>query len=121
MKEIPSDKYSVAWFKLAEFVGRGEKERALGLYRLLVHSFDDRAFAFQLEGDLLLSFNDAEAQQRYMQAARLYQEDGDMLKAAAVYEHLLFLDADNIFYKKQLAILYQSLGLHERAAKYKDV
>lgn len=121
MKEIPSDKYSVAWFKLAEFVGRGQKERALGLYRLLIHSFDDRAFAFQLEGDLLLSFNDVEAQHRYLQAARLYQEDGDILKAAAVYEHLLFLDANNIFYKKQLVMLYETLGLHERAAKYKNI
>ena len=91
MKEIQSDKYSVAWFKLAEFVGRGEKERALGLYRLLMHSFDDRAFTYQLEGDLLLSFNDEEAQDRYIQAARLYQEDGNVFKAVAVYEHLLFL------------------------------
>ena len=119
MKEIPPDKYSVAWFKLAEFVGRGEKERALGLYRLLVHSFDDRAFAYQLEGDLLLSFRDAEAHDRYIQAARLYQEDGDMLKAAAIYEHLLFLEPGSMLYKKQLVSLYTALGLHERAEKYK--
>jgi len=120
MKETSSEKYSVAWFKLAEFVGRGEKERALGLYRLLVHSFEDRAFAYQLEGDLLLSFNDQEAQDRYMQAARLYQEDGSMLKSAAIYEHLLFLEPDNSFYKQQLVALYESLGLSERAKKYRE-
>jgi hypothetical protein len=119
MKETPTTKYSVAWFKLAEFVGRGEKERALGLYRLLVHSFTDRAYAYQLEGDLLLSFKDQDAQDKYIQAARLYQEDGNMLKAAAVYEHLLFLEPDNITYKRQLVILYEAVGLPERAEKYK--
>ena len=41
--------YSVAWFKLAEFVTRKEKERAFGVYRLLSHSIADRAFAAQLE------------------------------------------------------------------------
>ena len=58
MKHLPSDKYNVAWFKLAECVARGEKEKALGVYRLLVHSLDEPAFIRQLEGDLLLAFKD---------------------------------------------------------------
>ena len=74
MRQVPSDKYNIAWFKLAEFVSRGEKERALGLYRLLTHSFDDRALTYQLEGDLLLSFNDDSAQDRYRKAAEEYRQ-----------------------------------------------
>ena len=58
MKQIPSDKYNVAWFTLAECVSRGEKVRAMSLYRLLVHSIKDGAFACQLKGDLLLAFRD---------------------------------------------------------------
>ena len=73
MKQFSGDKYNVAWFKLAEFVARGEKERAMGLYRLLVHSFDDSAFAHQLEGDLLLSFDDTQAVEKYLEAAYLYE------------------------------------------------
>ena len=61
MRHVPSDKYNIAWFRLAECVSRGEKERALGVYRLLAHSFGDEAFAHQLMGDLLLSFDDAQA------------------------------------------------------------
>ncbi len=58
MKQVPSGKYTIAWFKLAECVSRGEKERALGVYRLLSHSLDDSALVCQLEGDIFLSFND---------------------------------------------------------------
>ena len=35
MKAISCEKQSIAWFKLAECVERGEKERALNLFRLL--------------------------------------------------------------------------------------
>jgi hypothetical protein len=39
----------VAWFKLADLITRKEKEKALNLYRLLSHSFEDRAYALQVE------------------------------------------------------------------------
>ena len=94
MRQLPSDKYNVAWFKLAEFVGRGEKERALGLYRLLVHSFNDQALALQLEGDILLSFNDMNALEKYGSAALLYQERGRFIEAVAIYEHMIMLKPD---------------------------
>lgn len=92
MRNVPPDKYNVAWFKLAECVSRGEKERALGVYRLLAHSLNDAAFARQLQGDILLSFQDqAGALEHYRTAARLYQEDGRLLEAAAIHEHLVSL------------------------------
>ena len=53
---FPSDKYTIAWFKLAECVAKGEKEKAFGVYRLLMHSLEDQAYAYQLEGDLLDAF-----------------------------------------------------------------
>src|SRR5437899_218534 len=95
MRYFPSDKYNVAWFKLAECVSRGEKERALGVYRLLAHSLNDSAFARQLQGDILLSFNDvAGAVEHYRTAATLYQQDERLLEAAAVYEHIVNLVAN---------------------------
>jgi hypothetical protein len=71
---MQSGKSSIAWFKLAEFAGRREKERALLFYRLLVHSINDEAVACQLEGDLYAAFNDHRAIDCYKRAARLYTQ-----------------------------------------------
>ena len=68
-------KFNVAWFKLAEFVGRKEKERALGVYRLLSHSLPDDAFAAQLRGRFLMAFYDEKAVDAYVKAARLYEKN----------------------------------------------
>ena len=115
MRQLPADKYNVAWFKLAEFVVRGEKERALGLYRLLVHSFDDAALAYQLEGDLLLSFHDrTAAQEKYAQAAQKYSQEQRFIESAAVYEHLIVLDAECQLYYQQLLMLYKKLKYDTR-------
>jgi tetratricopeptide (TPR) repeat protein len=96
MRQLPSDKYNVAWFKLAEFVSRGERERALCLYKLLVHSFDDYALAAQLEGDILLAFNDTKgACQRYRDAAMLFKDAKRLIESAAVYEHILLLEVNS--------------------------
>jgi tetratricopeptide (TPR) repeat protein len=112
MRQLPSDKYNVAWFKLAEFVARGERERALGLYKLLVHSFDDRALAYQLEGDLLLSFHDAVAAcQQYRYAAELYKNDARIIEAAAMYEHLITLDPTSKENFIQIIQLYELIGI----------
>jgi hypothetical protein len=103
---VPSDKYSIAWFKHAECVARGEKERALGVYRLLSYSFDDQAFASQLAGDLLRSFDDNTAIDQYHQAAQLYQKAHRFLESAAVYEHLIHLIPDKELYLINLVELY---------------
>lgn len=109
MKQAVSEKHSVAWFKLAEFVSRGEKERALSLYRLLVHSLDDQAFIRQLEGDLLLSFNDETSFDRYAEAVRLYAKSQRMTEAAAIYEHLITLEPTTTQHLAKLADLYKEL------------
>ena len=94
MKYIQSEKYNLAWFRLAECVSRGERERAMGVYRLLSHSLGDDALAAQLKGDLLLCFNDELASKKYLEAANLYKKSQKTIEAIAVYEHLLLLEND---------------------------
>lgn len=119
MKQSPaSDKYNIAWFKLAEYVSRGEKERALGIYRLLSHSIEDRAFARQLEGDILWSFNDTQAADKYHEAAQLYCQDQRVLQAAAVYEHLATLVPDSSIYLEHLVELYAHLQIKTKVTLY---
>ena len=85
----------MAWFKLAECVAKGEKEKAFGVYRLLMHSLDDKAYAHQLEGDLLGAFQDERALEKYEHAARLYVENNRWKEAIALYEELAIMNPDN--------------------------
>jgi hypothetical protein len=110
MKHIPQDKYNVAWFTLAECIARKEKVRALGVYRLLAHSIEDGAFRYQLEGDILLAFQDDAAVQKYKEAARLYKQSGRILETIAVYEHLRLIEPDELDNLKILVQLYSSLS-----------
>jgi len=118
MNQVVADKYNIAWFKLADCVARGEKERALGVFRLLSHSFDDPALARQLHGDLLLSFRDERAQEKYEEAALLYEDDNRLLEAAAVYEHLVSLKPEYILYREKLIQLYQLLSITSKVQEY---
>ena len=86
---------SVAWFRLSELVARGEKEKALNLYRLLSHSFEDRAYALQVEGDILWSFEDKDALEKYKQSAFLYKKEQKIASAISIYEHLFTVEPDN--------------------------
>jgi len=106
MKLLSSGSHNIAWFKLAEFVARKEKERALSVYKLLVHSITDQAFAYQLEGDILLAFDDDAALDRYHLAANLYKKHGDYQKAIAVYEHVSL-------FKNDLKILEALLDVYD--------
>jgi len=110
MKQLPKEKYQVAWFKLSEFVKRGEKERALGIYKLLMHSIEDRAFSKQLEGDLLLFFDEPSAIDSYVDAANCYKKNGKLAQATAIYEHLVLLSPDNTEFIMHLAKLYSTLN-----------
>lgn len=82
------ESYTVAWFKLANFISRGEKERALNVYKLLMHSVGDEAVRHQLEGDILLAFDDDRAIDCYHSAANVYKQSGKIQQAIGVYEHL---------------------------------
>lgn len=88
MRHVPTDKHTIAWFKLAECISRGEREKAYGVYRLLAHSLADQAYAHQLEGDLLRCFDDTRAFEKYRIAAQLYYQDQRWLQAAGIAEHL---------------------------------
>lgn len=96
----------VAWFKLAELITRKEREKALSLYRLLSHSFDDRAYALQVEGDILWSLEDGQALEKYAQAAYLYKKEKNIVAATGVYEHLLILKPGDYDYLSKIIILY---------------
>ena len=106
MKLLSSGSHNIAWFKLADFVARGEKERALSVFKLLVHSIADTAFALQLEGDIVLAFYDDAALDRYHCAANVYKKHGDYQKAIAVYEHVAL-------FKNDLKILEALLDVYD--------
>ena len=98
MRTLASQSYNIAWFKLADFVARGEKERALSVHRLLMHSVPEAALTYQLEGDILLAFDDDAALDRYHIAANLYKKSAKFQQAISVYEHVsLFKEDEKIF------------------------
>jgi len=107
MKHLNAEKYNLAWFKLAECVSRKEKERALGVYRLLSHSLDNNALAAQLSGDLFLCFeSQKEAIEKYLQAAELYEKNNKHIEAIAVYEHMLVLQPNIQTHISKICQLY---------------
>jgi tetratricopeptide (TPR) repeat protein len=99
-------------------VARGEKEKALNLYRLLSHSFEERAYVLQLEGDILWAFEDQEAVERYKQAAFLYKKEQKIVSSVAVYEHLLTLDPKNYEYLGHTLVLYAQLRWPEKLKQH---
>ena len=112
MKQTQFDKHTIAWFKIADCVSRGEKERALGVYRLLSHSFNDNAVARQLEADIYCSFGETDqAIALYQQAMEGYIKSQRFFEAASVGEHLVVLQPVNTSLHSKLVQLYISLGM----------
>jgi hypothetical protein len=110
MKHMQTDKYTIAWFKIAECVSRGEKERALGVYRLLSHSFNDDALSRQLEADIYLSCNEqVRSIELYRQAMELYAKSQRFLEAAAIGEHLVMLLPHDMSLRSDLMNYYIAL------------
>jgi hypothetical protein len=117
MKHMQSDKQTIAWFKIAECVSRGEKERALGVYRLLSHSFNDNAVAFQLEADIYLSFDEQhKAVDLYHHAIKAYQKTGRLLEAVAICEHLLTITPNDFLLRKNAIHLFKATGIGSKVA-----
>jgi len=126
MKQTQFDKHTIAWFKIAECVSRGEKERAFGVYRLLSHSFNDNAVARQLEGDIHLSFGEKDlAVPLYLQAMELYQKSQRFLEAVAVCEHLITMQSHDVLLRREAIKLYKVLDnipkAHEHIQKALDI
>jgi hypothetical protein len=120
MKTLASNSYNIAWFKLADFVARGEKERALSVLRLLMHSVSDEALTYQLEGDILLCFNDDLAMDRYHTAAHLYQKIGKFQQAICIYQRSLLFKEEEKTLKAILAIYLitkQKIGIVQSFSK----
>ena len=111
MKHMQADKHTIAWFKIAECVSRGEKERALGVYRLLSHSFNDDAVARQLEADIHFFCNEQErAIFLYRQAIELYKKSQRFMEAAAIAEHLILLLPCDMMLRYEIIACYNVLG-----------
>jgi hypothetical protein len=107
MRYIPNDKYTIAWFKLAECVAKGEKEKAFGVYRLLMHSFEDQAYAYQLEGDLFGAFQDLRAIEKYTHAAQLYMQNNRFKEAAMLFNDLIILAPEEKHFVLRLIEVYK--------------
>lgn len=105
---------TVAWYKLADLIARREREKALNVYRLLSHSFEDRAYALQLEGDILDSFNDSQAYEKYQQAAFLYKKEARWINAICVCEHILFINCRNVELQGVLLGLYAKVAWKDK-------
>lgn len=110
MVQLASEKSSVAWFRLAECVGRKEKERALIMLRLLVHAITDKAYVAQLEGDLLWAFRDERAVDSYKRAIAIYEETHRVQDALQVYEQLIAILGPDVHLLVKMVEIYQTLG-----------
>lgn len=119
MKSVLAARQSIAWFRLAEYVSRGEKERALGLLRLLTHSLKNSAFTKQLEADILSCFADEQAFSHYIDAARLYYKNGNIFEASAVYKKILALEQRPEFLERAIELCFE-LKDYKRAALYQQ-
>lgn len=114
--------YSIAWFKIAECVLRGEKERALGVHRLLSHSLDDHALAMQLEGDIMLACGDVDrALQAYNDAAIKYSSLKKYEQAAGIYEHMIFINTKDILLHAALLQVYIAAGMIQQTMRIATV
>ncbi len=109
---------NIAWFKLAELIARKEREKALNVYRLLSHSLEDKAYALQIEGDILKSFDVRDATEKYQQAAFLYKKEKRWVNALGIYEHLLSRDQNNLDFIATLVDLYIKLDWEEKCKKH---
>ena len=121
MKTVSNSKQSVAWFRLAECVDRGEKEKALAFHRLLTHSYSDCAFIKKLEADILAFFQDTQAFNAYEEAALLYTKQERFFEAALIYEYLLcgmpHDQQKTPMYRQKAVELFTHLG-HEQKVSF---
>ena len=91
-----STKSCIAWFKLAEFVEKKEKEKALVLYRLLARSINNNAFGLHLLGTLHQSFNNYdEACNNLILALNIYYQDNPEM-VITIYETIILQNKNQI-------------------------
>ena len=105
---------SLAWFKLADLIARGEREKALSVFRLLAHSLADRAYVLQIEGDILWFMDSTASIEKYKQAAFLYQKEKRWIDAIAIQEHVFTMRPDTFDPLATLLILYALVDWPEK-------
>jgi tetratricopeptide (TPR) repeat protein len=102
---------SIAWFKLANLIEKREKEKALSVFRLFTHSLRDKAYSLQLEGDMLWSLDDMGlAEEKYANAAFLYQKEKRWVHAVSLYESLIVNNPENYQFLTGIILCYGQLG-----------
>lgn len=116
MSQEHLNKYSVAWFKLAEFVSKREKEKALALHKLLAYSLQDTALSLQLKGDILTAFSDESAIEYYIKAADYYEKFGEVEQSIYLYQNIFNNIVANSDIAKKILDLYIVLGDKTKAA-----
>jgi hypothetical protein len=117
MERVKKDSVSIAWYKLADLIDRREREKALSVYRLLAHSFEDKAFSLQLEGDILWALDDKEALAKYRQSAFLYKKEKRLVDAICVCEHLVLLEPNSTELERVLLDLYVDIDWQEKCSE----
>ncbi len=110
MKQSALEKTSIAWFKLAECIERGEKERALKLYRLLMHSHNHEAYRKKLEADLLVFFDTKKSLIYYHEAIILYEQSGNKQEVIFIYEYLIKIFPQQLDFQKIVISSCNELG-----------
>ncbi len=118
MKQLSSEKCSIAWFKLAECVERGDRERAFSLFRLLVHSMNDQPFLKKLEADIWSAFDGTMSEELYRQSAQLYKIAGNYSESLLIYELLTIQYPGSLDHCQQAIGLCDQLGLDKKKQQF---
>jgi len=108
-REKSREKSSIAWFKLADVIMRGEKERVLTIYRLLIHSLSNEPLKVQLEAEILRIFDDRNALFYYVKAAQMYRKNNELAQAIFLYKIIIALAPENYEHRASLQALQDEL------------
>ena len=84
-----SKKSCIAWFKLAEFVDRKEKEKAIILYNLLSKSLNNNSFSLTLLGTIYKYFDDPEEAKKKLYIALELDQETSIENKIAIKEYLI--------------------------------
>jgi tetratricopeptide (TPR) repeat protein len=79
----------IAWFKLAEFVDRKEKEKAIILYNLLSKSLNNNSFSLSLLGTIYKCFDDPDEAKKKLYLALELDEEISLENKIAIKEYLI--------------------------------
>ncbi len=86
-------KSTIAWFRLYEAASKNEHERAFLNYKLLMHSFENKGFKLQIQGDLHLSFFEVDSALKLFKEAMMYYfHNKDYIQMIVMYLKIKSID-----------------------------